>query len=312
MDLASNASEVLSHPPNDYYPLGTAIPGYVANEATMAEILTVFFGTCAVLFGGTHFVSKRLQPDLTRTELFTLLWFILSGCIHIFFEGYYVMNVLDIGTHQTWIGQMWKEYAFSDSRYLTQDAFVLCMESITAIAWGPGCLLVAAMVLTRHPLRFPLQALVSLGQVYGDVLYYGTAYFEHVVYGLSYSRPEPFYFYFYFIFMNAIWMVIPGGKFREQAELLGAQREGSGRSFQADLSFSSNLPERRPICRRLSHRAAPGGFQEDEVIDRHTNSEQIYTHVMGGKGTIHCLAASKSMGGLGCLVSLRFSVGAVE
>jgi hypothetical protein len=30
---------------------------------------------------------------------------------------------------------------------------------------------------------------------------------------LSYSRPEPFYFYFYFIFMNAIWMVIPGGKF---------------------------------------------------------------------------------------------------
>jgi cholestenol delta-isomerase len=213
MDLAANASDVLSHPPNDYYPLGTAIPGYVANEASMAAILTVFFGTCAILFGGTHFVSKRLQPDLSRTELLTLLWFILSGCIHIFFEGYYVMNVLDIGTHQTWIGQMWKEYAFSDSRYLTQNAFVLCMESITAIAWGPGCLLVAAMVLGRHPLRFPLQGLVSLGQVYGDVLYYGTAYFEHIVYGLSYSRPEPFYFYFYFIFMNAIWMVIPGGKF---------------------------------------------------------------------------------------------------
>jgi cholestenol delta-isomerase len=233
MDLASNASEVLSHPPNDYYPLGTAIPGYVANEASMAAILTVFFGTCAVLFGSTHFVSKRLQPDLTKTELFTLLWFILSGAIHIFFEGYYVMNVLDIGTHQTWIGQMWKEYAFSDSRYLTQNAFVLCMESITAIAWGPGCLLVAAMVLTRHPLRFPLQGLVSLGQVYGDVLYYGTAYFEHIVYGLSYSRPEPFYFYFYFIFMNAIWMVIPGGKFGENKQSQATQAyEGFRRIFQ--------------------------------------------------------------------------------
>lgn len=30
-------------------------------------------------------------------------------------------------------GQLWKEYALSDSRYLTQDPFVLCMESITAV-----------------------------------------------------------------------------------------------------------------------------------------------------------------------------------
>jgi cholestenol delta-isomerase len=242
MDLAANASDVLSHPPNDYYPLGTAIPGYVANEASMAAILTVFFGTCAILFGGTHFVSKRLQPDLSRTELLTLLWFILSGCIHIFFEGYYVMNVLDIGTHQTWIGQMWKEYAFSDSRYLTQNAFVLCMESITAIAWGPGCLLVAAMV-------------------------YGTAYFEHIVYGLSYSRPEPFYFYFYFIFMNAIWMVIPGGKFflrTSNPKLPSFAKDSEGFSH-ADLLLSPDLPERRPICERLGHRAASGSLQEDEV-----------------------------------------------
>jgi cholestenol delta-isomerase len=196
-DLAGNASDILSHPANPYYPIGT---------------LTLFFGACAVLFSSTHIISKRLQPDLSNVELLTAMWFVLSGAIHIFFEGYYVYNVLDIGTQQTWLGQMWKEYAYSDSRYLTQDAFVLCMEGITATAWGPGCLLVAAMVIFRHPLRFPLQGMISLGQVYGLILYYGTAYFGHVVYGLSYSRPEPFYFYFYFIFMNAIWMVIPGGK----------------------------------------------------------------------------------------------------
>ena len=56
-----------------------------------------------------------------------------------------------------------------------------------------------------------LQGLQQLTGV-NFIFYYGTAYFEHVVYGLSYSRPEPFYFYFYFVFMNAIWMVIPGGK----------------------------------------------------------------------------------------------------
>lgn len=30
-------------------------------------------------------------------------------------------------------GQLWKEYAFSDSRYLTSDPFVLCMETVTAV-----------------------------------------------------------------------------------------------------------------------------------------------------------------------------------
>ena len=34
---------------------------------------------------------------------------------------------------QDLFGQMWKEYSLSDSRYLTSDPFVLCMESITAV-----------------------------------------------------------------------------------------------------------------------------------------------------------------------------------
>ena len=42
-----------------------------------------------------------------------------------------------MGELQTLFGQLWKEYALSDSRYLTQNAFVLCMESITAV--GPIC-----------------------------------------------------------------------------------------------------------------------------------------------------------------------------
>lgn len=31
-------------------------------------------------------------------------------------------------------GQLWKEYAMSDSRYLTSEPFVLCMETITAVS----------------------------------------------------------------------------------------------------------------------------------------------------------------------------------
>lgn len=34
---------------------------------------------------------------------------------------------------QDLLGQLWKEYAQADSRYLTIEPFVLCMESITAV-----------------------------------------------------------------------------------------------------------------------------------------------------------------------------------
>lgn len=31
------------------------------------------------------------------------------------------------------LGQMWKEYAKADSRYMTMEPFVLCMETVTAV-----------------------------------------------------------------------------------------------------------------------------------------------------------------------------------
>jgi cholestenol Delta-isomerase len=108
--------------------------------------------------------------------------------------------------------QWWKEYAFSDSRYLTSDAFTLCMETITAFVWGPMCYVIALFVAQEHPLRYPLQLIVSLGQIYGDLLYYATAMFDHYFRGVTYYRPESYYWWGYFFFLNFIWIVIPGGE----------------------------------------------------------------------------------------------------
>jgi cholestenol Delta-isomerase len=108
-------------------------------------------------------------------------------------------------------GQMWKEYSLSDSRYLTQDSFVTCMEAVTAMFWGPLSFLIAYCITTDHPLRHPMTIIVSLGQLYGDVLYYATCTFAHVVDSISYCRPELFYFYMYYVLLNAFWIVIPFG-----------------------------------------------------------------------------------------------------
>lgn len=53
---------------------------------------------------------------------------------YLYVPGYYALNQARMGELQTLFGQLWKEYALSDSRYLTQNAFVLCMESMTAVS----------------------------------------------------------------------------------------------------------------------------------------------------------------------------------
>lgn len=107
------------------------------------------------------------------------------------------------------LSQLWKEYALSDSRYLTRDAFVTVMEGVTAFCWGPLSFVIAWAVAARHPARHFLQTVVSLGQFYGVVLYYGTCLHDAANRGLEYSRPEPYYYWGYYVLLNAFWVAIP-------------------------------------------------------------------------------------------------------
>lgn len=51
--------------------------------------------------------------------------------------GYFAVNHANMGGLQTFFGQLWKEYALSDSRYLTQNVFVFCVEAMTAVSSFP-------------------------------------------------------------------------------------------------------------------------------------------------------------------------------
>lgn len=107
------------------------------------------------------------------------------------------------------LSQLWKEYALSDSRYLTRDAFVTVMEGITAFCWGPLSFVIAWTIAARHPARHFLQTVVSLGQFYGVVLYYGTCMHDAANRGIEYSRPEAYYYWGYYVLLNAFWVFIP-------------------------------------------------------------------------------------------------------
>ncbi|KXZ44044.1 hypothetical protein GPECTOR_75g768 [Gonium pectorale] len=172
----------VKHP---YVPEDLELPGFVPNVLPYETILGVFFGGSALVVAFVFVLTGRFKY-LTSVERLWAGWWLCTGVIHFVIEG--------------------KEYTKADSRYATRDAFIIQMEGVTAFVWGPACFLIVYGLLYRAAWRFSAMMLVSLGQLYGDVLYYLTCF--HI--GLDkHTRPEPLYFWGYFVGANAIWIVVP-------------------------------------------------------------------------------------------------------
>ncbi|KAI8867420.1 Emopamil-binding protein [Ramicandelaber brevisporus] len=197
------AANIANHP---YYPHTIQLPHFVPNDASTGFLFTALLTPCAILLVlGWYLISPR-RPDLTTAGRLTFGWFLISGLIHIVLEGYYVLHHRTIAGESFLLAQIHKEYALSDSRYLTSDLFVLSMEAVTVTFDGPLCLLAAYSIWHDLPHHHLFQSMVSLAQIYGDVLYYATTILD----GSPHSDPHPYYYYFYFGFLNFIWLVIPG------------------------------------------------------------------------------------------------------
>jgi cholestenol delta-isomerase len=73
-----------AHP---YYPPDAVIPGYRANTWPAAALAGVFAAASAAVVATTLLVVGRARPALSRADRATVVWFVLSGCIHVVFEG---------------------------------------------------------------------------------------------------------------------------------------------------------------------------------------------------------------------------------
>ncbi|KAL8812837.1 MAG: hypothetical protein Q9200_000727 [Gallowayella weberi] len=188
--------------PTGHFPVEAEIIGYLANTWSVPTLLIVFAAGWVVILGTTNFLVKRHNPTLGSGDKAAILWFVLTGTIHLFFEGQLAQ-------------------ATEAVRALLTSYRVFLLQSYEA---GRAARLFWAIVERICVVR--LEALVSLGQIYGDILYYATSMFDHYHKGVTYCRPEAYYFWGYFFFMNFIWVVIPG-------YLLYSSIEASGRAFQA-------------------------------------------------------------------------------
>jgi cholestenol delta-isomerase len=148
-----------------YFPQDAIIPGYAPNTTPLLNILAAFGGIIGVFVLGSVTLATWYSPALKRADQLTVAWFALcafrflswgsfplraplfstlhltdqrlGGFLHLFFEGYFVLNHAIIPSSQSLFAQLWKEYALSDSRYLTSDPFMLCIESLTVVCLLP-------------------------------------------------------------------------------------------------------------------------------------------------------------------------------
>ncbi|KAL0930934.1 ebp domain-containing protein [Colletotrichum truncatum] len=206
MDNATASAAVPAHP---YYPIVAPLWHYTVNQTPVAMLLIAFGGILALCVSMAVVSAKRALPSLSKADQLTVAWFALCGFLHCFFEAYFIIYHESLASLQTLFGQLWKEYALSDSRYLTSDPFMLCVESFTVFVWGPLCWAIVISIAKRSHFRYPLTIIMCVGHLYGVALYYSTSLTEYYFNGVSHSRPEFLYFWVYYIGFNGPWVVVP-------------------------------------------------------------------------------------------------------
>ncbi|KAK0711247.1 emopamil binding protein [Lasiosphaeris hirsuta] len=228
-----------------YYPPGVKIPGRYSPNVLAVPVLLGAFGIILIaIVAVVQLLAKQVNPAIGRPEQLTLAWFTLCAFLHCFFEaGYFILNHESIAASQHLFAQLWKEYALSDSRYMTSDPFMLCIEALTVFIWGPLSILTAILIIRDKAsnttgLRHILQSIVSVGHLYGVALYYGTCYFEERYNGVSYNRPEFLYYWAYYVGLNSPWAVVP-------AVLLYRSSRAVSRAFQPSQSNATDFKKQR-------------------------------------------------------------------
>jgi len=203
MVAPSTPPRELKHP---YYPWDLKLPHYVPNKMTAPHILGVAAAAVVITFLVSWVITGRRRDSFCTWRRLSLCWMMVSALIHTVLEGYFSVYHATLAGHSTFLGEMWKEYSKSDSRYMSSDSFTVCMESITALIDGPLAFMTFWAFMKGSNSRYALQLIVSLFQLYGDVLYFMTEAKGGFSHGPLF---HPVYFWFYFFFLNSLWIVIP-------------------------------------------------------------------------------------------------------
>ncbi|KAI9018034.1 Emopamil-binding protein, partial [Phycomyces nitens] len=188
-----------THP---YYPPDLLLPGYVPNTQSTLYLLVFSSLVMGPFLIGAYTLARK-KVDAVDASRFT--WFLLSGFLHCGFEFYFLLHHATLASRTDIVAQLWKEYAHSDSRYLSSDLLVLSLETITVFILGPLCLVAAWAIRSCHQSQYVWQLIISVAHMFSCSLYFIMDYPT----GFHNCDPHPMYFWVYFVTFNAFWLVVP-------------------------------------------------------------------------------------------------------
>ncbi|XP_072953769.1 probable 3-beta-hydroxysteroid-Delta(8),Delta(7)-isomerase [Typha angustifolia] len=187
-----------------YVPRDLQLPGYVPCFLSQFDIVVPYLASSLVVVALIWLVSGRCGK-IAKIDRLLMCWWAFTGLTHIILEGYFAFSP-EFYKEKTpnFLAEVWKEYSKGDSRYVARDAAVVTVEGITAAIEGPACILAVFAIATRKSYSYILQFAICLGQLYGCLVYFITAYLE----GDNFST-SPYYYWAYYVGANSSWVVIP-------------------------------------------------------------------------------------------------------
>ncbi|XP_077229252.1 C-8,7 sterol isomerase [Tasmannia lanceolata] len=187
-----------------YVPRDLHLPDYVPVSLSQSFILGVY-GSASLLVIFLIWVFSGRSPKLSKTDRMLMCWWAFTGLTHVVVEGYFVFSPEFFKDKSSfYLAEVWKEYSKGDSRYVARDPSIVSVEGITAVLEGLPSLLAVYAIAARKPYSYILQFSISLGQLYGCLVYFITAYLEGDNFATS-----PYYYWAYYIGANSFWVVIP-------------------------------------------------------------------------------------------------------
>ncbi|OMO88912.1 Emopamil-binding protein [Corchorus capsularis] len=152
--------------------------------------------------------STRIEMGrVSKVDRLLMCWWAFTGLTHIILEGYFAFSP-EFYKEKTgfYLAEVWKEYSKGDSRYAGRDTAIVTVEGITSVLEGPASLLAvyAIAIAKGKGYSYILQFAISLGQLYGTLLYFITAYLDGDNFAIN-----PYYYYAYYVVANSFWIWIP-------------------------------------------------------------------------------------------------------
>jgi hypothetical protein len=146
-----------------------------------------------------------------RHRRIIVFWSFVSGFIHLAWEGSWSVAAPYLQTpaaQHDW-RLYWTLYGFADYRYIHADAFVRCLEFVTGTVVAGLNFYACYYIWKRRRLARAKIALlvVSVMEVYGTILYFGSELVNHWA---NVDTRSFVHTWVMFFGLNALWFVFPG------------------------------------------------------------------------------------------------------